>query len=100
MVRSRPTRRSRRHSPNSAPHEVEYSKRALSDLTRIATYYRSVAGDRVASEAEARIRHLLARISQAPESALIVQERPGLRGAVLVGYPFRIFYRIFGDRIQ
>ena len=79
---------------------VEYSKRALADINRIATYYRTVASEAVVAEIEDRIRDVIQRIAELPDSAPQSPERPGLRAALLIRYPFRIFYRVVDGRIQ
>jgi toxin ParE1/3/4 len=80
--------------------KVEYSNRAVADLRRISADSRRVFGDRVAEPLEARIRAVADRISRDPFSAPEVESRPGLRVARLVRYPFKVFYRVFDDRVR
>jgi plasmid stabilization system protein ParE len=49
---------------------------------------------------EQRIRGVVERIAQWPESAREVDQRPGTRVVPLIRYPYKIFYRIAGDRIE
>ena len=65
---------------------VEYSKRATTDLYKIAAYYRD-ADDRIALAIEKRIRDVVARIGRSPESAPSVAQRPGVRVALVLRYP-------------
>jgi toxin ParE1/3/4 len=43
---------------------------------------------------------VLVRIEQWPESAREVGQRPGTRVVPLIRYPYKIFYRIVGERIE
>jgi plasmid stabilization system protein ParE len=66
--------------------KVEYSKRATSDLRKVAEDSRTF-GQAVAASVEARIREIIARIAAHPEAAALVVERPGMRVVPLVRYP-------------
>ena len=79
---------------------VEYSNRALSDLHKVAADSRRRFGDGVAAALEARIRTTVERIRQMPESAPQLAERPAIRVVLLGRYPYKIFYRIFGDGVR
>jgi toxin ParE1/3/4 len=72
---------------------IVYSRRALNDLRQAAAHSRREFGDRIAVALEARIRAVIARLAEAPESAPQVEQRPGMRVAPLGRYPYRIFYR-------
>ncbi len=80
--------------------KVEYSRRAVADLRRISGDSRRTFGHRVAAALEVRIRAIAEQIRNAPESAPRVDERPGMRVVPLVRYPYKIFYRIFEDRVR
>ena len=79
---------------------VEYSRRAVADIRKISAYSRQIFGEAVASALEQRIRSLVQRLAQAPESAPRVEGRPGVRVAQLIRYPYKIFYRVMDDRIR
>jgi plasmid stabilization system protein ParE len=49
---------------------------------------------------ERRIQSIVARLSKWPESAPLTVERPGLRAASLVRYPYQIFYRVTDEAIE
>jgi toxin ParE1/3/4 len=80
--------------------KVEYSKRATTDLRKVSADSRRAFGDRVAAAIEARIRAVVEHISEAPESAPRVEQRPGVRAVPLIRYPFKIFYRVLEDRVM
>jgi toxin ParE1/3/4 len=80
--------------------KVEYSNRAVADLRKISADSRREFGDRVAEALEARIRAVVEHISRQPWIAPEVEQRPGLHVAPLVRYPFKIFYRVFEDRVR
>jgi toxin ParE1/3/4 len=79
---------------------VEYSTRAVSDIRDIADYYmrtdNPLAGERIG----ARIREVVARIGRMPESGRPVIERPGVRVAPLLRYPYNIFYAATRDTVR
>jgi len=79
---------------------IEYSKRAIADLRAISAYYRSFDDSRVAMAVERRIREVIARIGRSPESAPRVVERPEVRVALVLRYPYKIFYRVHGDTVR
>jgi toxin ParE1/3/4 len=79
---------------------VEYSRRALADLRNISAYHLHSNGDRVASEIEARIRDVVARIARSPGSAPPVVGRQGVRVVLLLRYPYKIFYKPIGGTIR
>ena len=60
---------------------VEYSKRALSDLHQIAAYYAASDDAAVGEKIGAAIREIVQRIAQAPEWGRPVVQRPGVRVA-------------------
>ena len=80
--------------------KLVWSRRALADLTAIATYYSTNAGPTIARSIEDRFLVVLDRIRHAPESAPRVSQRSSVRVVAVVRYPFRIFYRVRGDAID
>ena len=78
---------------------VEYTNRALADLRKISADSRAF-GDVITAALEARIRKVVARIAEHPETAAPVVERPGMRVVPLVRYPYKIFYRVLEDRVK
>ena len=82
---------------------IEYSKRALSDLNDIAEYSATLVdpavGERIARIA-ARIRQVVARIGQLPQSGRPVLQRPGVRVVPLLRYRYLIFYTVRGDAVR
>lgn len=80
--------------------KVEYSNRAIANLHKISADSRRAFGDRVAQALEVRIRAVIDLIAREPLSAPEVEQRPGLRVAALVRYPFKIFYRVFDGHIR
>jgi plasmid stabilization system protein ParE len=79
--------------------KVEYSNRAVADLKKIAADS-LVFGKVVAIAVEARIRKIIERIAEQPESAQRVTERPGVRVVPLIHYPYKVFYRVLDDRVR
>ncbi|MGB6538845.1 MAG: type II toxin-antitoxin system RelE/ParE family toxin [Xanthobacteraceae bacterium] len=80
--------------------KIEYSGRAVADLRKISADSRRIFGDRVAEALEARIRAVAERISREPLSAPKVEQRSGLHVVPLIRYPFKVFYRLFDDRVR
>jgi plasmid stabilization system protein ParE len=80
---------------------VEYAKRAIADLDTISTYYRDVADRGTAERFEARLRSVIGRADERPASFRPVAERSGIRVALLITFPYKVFYRIIApDRIR
>jgi plasmid stabilization system protein ParE len=79
---------------------LEFSKRAVADLRRIASRSREEYGDEVAQALERRIRSVTARVSRAPLSAQSIADRPGVHVVPLLRYPFKVFYRVSGDSVR
>jgi plasmid stabilization system protein ParE len=77
-----------------------YSRRALADLGRIATYYSTNASPAVAKAIERRFIEVLERIRRSPESAPRVAQRSQVRVVSVIRYPYRIFYRVHEDKID
>ncbi len=69
--------------------------RTWTTLSFIASNYPTLA-----TPIEERIRAVVARIANWPESARMVEGRPGIRAVPLVRYPYKIFYRVVEERIE
>ena len=80
--------------------KVEYTNRALADLRKISADSRAVFGEAVAAALEARLRAVVRHITERPESAPRVVERPGVRVFPLIRYPYKIFYRVLDDGVR
>jgi toxin ParE1/3/4 len=80
--------------------KVEYSKRATHDLQTLATESKREYGDAVAEEIGAYFRKIITQIGDDPLSRPPVAGRSGVHVAALVYYPFKIFYRVFEDRVR
>ena len=80
--------------------KLVYSRRALADLENIAIYYSANASPAIADAIERRLLDVIARIQAAPESAPRVAQRSQVRTVAVIRYPFRIFYRARGDRLD
>jgi toxin ParE1/3/4 len=79
--------------------KVEYSRRAVADLRKIAQESASF-GEVVVSALEQRLRDMMATISAHPEAAPRLLDRPQIRVMPLVRYPYKIFYRVVGDGVR
>jgi toxin ParE1/3/4 len=71
---------------------IEYSKRALQDLRKVAAEAQAY-GPGVAEAVEERLRHLIDHLRREPNGAPRIEERPGVRVIPLIKYPYKIFYR-------
>jgi len=79
--------------------KVIFTAAALADLDEILGY----TGEHypaVAAVVERRIRTVIERIGEFPESGRRVEVRPGMRMVPVIRYPFRMFYRIVDDRVE
>ena len=79
---------------------VVYSRRAIRDLERIAAYYLMVVDPDVARAVGARIEQVIDGIARNPLSAPHLAKRPEVRMALVLRYPYKIFYRVRGDAIE
>jgi plasmid stabilization system protein ParE len=79
--------------------KVAFSEAALRDLDEILGY---LADNQPHLEVlvERRIRVVLDILSQWPESAQTVAQRPKVRVASLIHYPYRIFYSVTESAIE
>jgi plasmid stabilization system protein ParE len=80
--------------------KVEYANRALSDLRKISADSRRAFGENVAAALAARIRATVEQISREPMGAPELEQRSEAHVVVLVRYPYKIFYRVFEDRVR
>ena len=78
---------------------IEYSKRAIADLRKIAEYHLKSDEPEIAATLEQRIRATIVRIARSPHSGAPVVQRPGVRVGFLLRYRYKIFYRVSGDTI-
>jgi toxin ParE1/3/4 len=80
--------------------KVIYSPRATRDLEAIAAYYRSVADPKISAAIGGRIEYVINLIAEHPESCPLVVPRSGVRVALLLRYPYKIFYRLHTDAVE
>ena len=78
---------------------IEYSKRALQDLRKVAAEAASY-GPEVAEAVEERLRHLIDHIRREPDGAPRLEARPDVRVIPLVEYPYKIFYRTTENAVR
>ncbi len=79
---------------------VIYSPRAVRDLEAIAAYYRTVADAKLAAAIDESIEYVVARVAEHPRSAPRVAERRSVRSALVLRYPYKIFYRVRSDAVE
>jgi plasmid stabilization system protein ParE len=79
--------------------KVVFTQAALKDLDDILNHLRANFPTLI-DPFERRVQAIAARLGKWPESAPLTVERPGLRAASLVRYPYRIFYRVTDDAIE
>ena len=79
--------------------KIEYSKRALQDLRKVAADAASY-GPEVAEAVEERLRYLIDHIRREPDGAPRIEERPGLHVIPLIKYPYKIFYRTTENTVR
>ena len=80
--------------------KIEYSKRAVADLRKIAADSHEMFGDLVAEALETRIRAVVDHIARDPLSVPEVGQRPGLHVVPLIRYPFKVFYRVLDGSVR
>jgi len=80
--------------------KIIYSPRAARDLERIADYYATLADSTIARAVGGRIERVIDRIARHPESAPRLAQRPDVRVALVIRYPYKIFYRVRGDGVE
>jgi plasmid stabilization system protein ParE len=79
---------------------VVYSPRASRDLEQIGAYYRTVADATIATDIAERIEYVIIRLGRQPLSAPRVVGRPDVRVALVLRYPYKIFYRVRSDNVE
>jgi toxin ParE1/3/4 len=79
--------------------KVVFTEAALADLDNVLSFV-ALHYPALAASVEERIRAVVARIATWPESARIVEDRPGVRVVPLVRYPYKVFYRIIDGEIE
>ena len=79
--------------------KVVYTDVALRDLDEILTYV-ATNYPTIAAAFVARLRMIERRIGRWPESAAEVEQRPGVRMAPFIRYPYKVFYRVVGDAVE
>jgi plasmid stabilization system protein ParE len=78
--------------------KLEYTNRATSDLERLSVDNKQF-GEATTAALEECIHQVIARIVEFPKAAEPVAQRPDMHVVPLVRYPYKIFYRIFEDRV-
>lgn len=77
---------------------AEYSRRAVADIRRMAED--SLDYGKLAAEGlENRLQETIARLIEHPRAAPEIETRPGVYVLPLIRYPYKLFYRVFPDRI-
>jgi toxin ParE1/3/4 len=79
---------------------VRYAPRAIRDLAEIASYYRNHADENVAAAVGRRLEHVVGIIAQRPELMPRLNQRSNVRVALVLRYPYKIFYRLRGDVVE
>jgi toxin ParE1/3/4 len=79
--------------------KLEFTPRAVEDLSRIGARSRRIFGPSVALALETYIRATIARIVVMPESGQRIPRRPNVRVMPLGRYPFKIFYTATGETV-
>ena len=79
--------------------KVIYTDEAVADLDGILSFIASNYPS-IYDAFQSRLRSVVARIGDWPESAQEVTDRPGVRVAPLIRYPYKVFYRSTGQIIE
>lgn len=79
--------------------KVVYTDDAITDLDSISEWL-AIHYPTIAPLVARRIQSVVDHISRWPESARRVDDRPDVRAVPLIRYPYVIFYRVIGDRIE
>lgn len=80
--------------------KFEYSKRAISDLRRIADYHTGLDDPRVGERIADRIQDVVAGLARLLERGRPVGQRPGVRVVLVLQYRYKVFYRVAGETIR
>lgn len=76
-----------------------FTKAALAVLEQLLAYTSQNYPARLPA-VQKRLRDVIARIEAWPQSARAVAQRPGVRVAPLLRFPYRVFYSIGPERIE
>ena len=79
--------------------KVVYTVEALHDLDEILTFLASKYPTILAAF-EIRLAAVLRRIGSWPSSAQEVEQRPGIRVAPLIRYPYKVFYQVANETVE
>lgn len=79
--------------------KVVFTDEALANLDGILGYIASNY-PAIYDAFQSRLRSVVARVGEWPESAQEVADRPGVRVAPLIRYPYNVFYRNTGQAIE
>jgi plasmid stabilization system protein ParE len=79
--------------------KLVFTTEALADLDDILDYI-AIHYPAVSRPFRSRLDAVLARIERWPESAQEVSDRPGVRVAPLIRYPYKVFYQLSDDAIE
>jgi toxin ParE1/3/4 len=77
---------------------VEYSRRAVSDIRKMAEDSLSYS-EAAAEGLEKRLRQAIEHLAEHPQAAPKVENRPGVHVFPLIRYPYKIFYRVVRDKV-
>jgi toxin ParE1/3/4 len=76
-----------------------YTDEALANLDGILSFIAS-SYPAIYDAFQSRLRSVVARVCDWPESAQESADRPGVRVAPLIRYPYKVFYRNTGEVIE
>jgi plasmid stabilization system protein ParE len=79
--------------------KVVFTDEARNDLDEILQYI-SANYPAVYRPFETRLRTIITRIGTWPESAQEVEQHPTIRSVPFIRYPYRLFYRVFAERVE
>jgi plasmid stabilization system protein ParE len=79
--------------------KVELTAAARADLDDIFAYTQTHFPFQLAA-LQSRFEAVFERIGESPEGARNIEQRVGIRVVPLIRYPFKVFYRIIGDRVE
>jgi len=79
--------------------KVVWTEAARADLDEILGYTKLHFPAQLAA-LERRIKAVIERVSDMPESARMVLDRRNVRVVPLIRYPFKLYYRVMRDRIE
>lgn len=80
--------------------KVVYAPRATRDLEAIADYYHSIDDPRIAAAVAERIEYVINRLGRLPRSAPRVIGRANVRIALVLRFPYKIYYRLRADEVE